>query len=921
MKRFFASLLILTMIFSMITVTAFAEEVVEEKGAVAVIGDTEYKTLTEAVEDAEPNAVIKLIDDIELTAMITIAADDIITLDLNGKTLSGVSSEAKASAVISNKGTLTIQDSSENKDGKITSQALQPDKVAIPGYANNTITNTGTLVVNSGTIENTTEKGGACYAIDSAWSTSPVSVTVNGGKVVCDNNIAIRQAVWTNAGYNVEINGGEVIGVRAVWIHLPGSKNELKTANLTVNGGTLTSSDETYYLAIYSYSFGDSYNGVNIEITGGTLNGYVAVGGGSANNGEGAETVTVTGGAMTEVFSYNSVDNISVTGGKFTYAPSDYIAKGYIASAIDEEDYKFEVVEMKNSDLGLTVAPTKPEITAGEDSTQAESDVADAIAGADYVPTVDGITDVVKDVAESVTLDAETAKAKFEEELGATEETVNVFVQPSVEIKVESAETEGEGDEEKYTSITFDIKVYSQVIASTAAKHSDIELGDGAPNAVVVDKQPLEITNEVVISIPVGTELAAKLPDEIMIKHTKDNGEKYYYPATLDREYGTITFTNPNGFSEFVVEAARSVTIKFEDNEGKAAKTRGGETIADITDLEVDDLEGEIVLPDAYKKSNKFNGWRFESNGELYSGRITLTPEIWDLAVDGVITATASFTKIASGSVGGIGGSSSGGGVFVTYTVKYDSMGGTAVKSETVAKGDVITEPVAPVYDERKFEGWYTDAAYNDKYDFSQPVYSSFTLYAKWTEEVAVTFTDVTENDWFFDAVNQAFELGLMNGMGDGIFAPQEKVTRGMFTTILYRIAGEPETAANTVFTDVAAEKYYANAIAWASENGIVNGMTETEFWPDSPITREQMATVLFRYAEKTGKDVSVAEGANAASFTDAEDIKEYAVEAIDWACSVGLMQGYPEGTFIPQNTATRAEAATVFVRGLDLIK
>ncbi|MBQ7109431.1 MAG: S-layer homology domain-containing protein [Clostridia bacterium] len=925
MKRFFASLLILTMMFSMITVASFAEEVivedqeiVEEKTNVAAIGDTEYETLAMAVEEAEANAVIKLIDDIELTEMITIAEDDVITLDLNGKVLSGVSSEAKASAVITNKGSLTIKDLSEDKKGKITSKALQPDKVAIPGYANNTITNAGTLVVDSGTIENTTEKGGACYAIDSAWSQKPVSVTVNGGKVICENNVAIRQAVWTNAGYNVEINDGEVTGVRAVWIQLPGSNDEEKTANLTVKGGTLTSSDETYYLGIYSYSFGDSYEGVNIEITDGTINGYVAVGGGSANGGTGAETVTVTGGAMTEVFSYNSVDNISVTGGKFTYAPSDYIAKGRVVSSIDEENYKFEVVEIQNpANAGLTVAPIKPEITTGGDAPQ---EVVDAIAGADYAPTVDGITDIVKEVAETANLNAETAKAELENilEVSLTEEDVKFFVQPSVEIKVVDAETEVEDDEEKYTSITFDIEVFVQVIASTADKHSDIELSGDNQNAVVVGSQ--EIEDEVVISIPVGEDLAAKLPYEIMIKHTKEDDGIYYYPAKL--ENGVITFTNPHGFSVFTVEAARSVTIKFEDNEGKAAKTRGGETIADITDLEVDDLEGEIVLPDAYKKSNKFNGWRFESNGDLYNDKITLTPEIWDLAVDGVLTATASFTKIASGSVGGIGGSSSGDGLFVTYTVKYDSMGGTAVKSETVAKGDVITEPAAPTNGDREFEGWYTDAAFNSKYDFSEPVYSSFTLYAKWAEEeAAATFTDVTEADWFFDAVNQAFELGLMNGMGDGIFAPNEKVTRGMFTTILYRIAGEPETAANAVFTDVAAETYYANAIAWASENGIVNGMTEAEFSPDSPITREQMATILFRYAEKTGKDVLVAEGANTLSFTDGEDITEYAVSAIDWACAVGLMQGYPDGTFMPQNTATRAEAATVFIRGLDLIK
>ena len=175
------------------------------------------------------------------------------------------------------------------------------------------------------------------------------------------------------------------------------------------------------------------------------------------------------------------------------------------------------------------------------------------------------------------------------------------------------------------------------------------------------------------------------------------------------------------------------------------------------------------------------------------------------------------------------------------------------------------------------------------------------------TPASAFKFTDVQSDKWYYDTVKKVVEKGLMNGISETKFAPELEVTRGMFVTILYRAAGEPEVSATTNFADVTTDKYYAKAVAWANANGIVKGITETEFAPDNNITREQMATILYRYA----KNKAAAE----VNYTDKDAISDYAMDAVAWAKAAGIMQGNADGTFAPVRNASRAEAAAVFVR------
>ena len=174
-------------------------------------------------------------------------------------------------------------------------------------------------------------------------------------------------------------------------------------------------------------------------------------------------------------------------------------------------------------------------------------------------------------------------------------------------------------------------------------------------------------------------------------------------------------------------------------------------------------------------------------------------------------------------------------------------------------------------------------------------------------------FTDVKEGDWFHDAVRYVYDNGLMDGVGDGQFAPNATTNRAMVVTILYRLAGEPDVSGDVAFTDVESGLWYSNAVLWAAQNGIVNGISETEFAPSGDLTREQLATVLYRYAESMGHDVSAS--VDLSGFPDAGDIQSYATQALSWAVAEGLLQGFEDDSLQPAGTATRAQIATILMR------
>ncbi len=179
-------------------------------------------------------------------------------------------------------------------------------------------------------------------------------------------------------------------------------------------------------------------------------------------------------------------------------------------------------------------------------------------------------------------------------------------------------------------------------------------------------------------------------------------------------------------------------------------------------------------------------------------------------------------------------------------------------------------------------------------------------------------FIDVHEGDWFYDAVKYVYINGLMNGTSANTFEPNLETTRAMIVTILWRMDGKPQATTASSFTDVTSGQYYAQAVAWGAENGIVKGYDATAFGPNDNITREQMVSFFYRYASYKGYDMTAS--ANLATFADAAKVSDWALDATKWAVSEGLITGVTSTTLEPTGNATRAQVATILMRFIETI-
>ena len=181
-------------------------------------------------------------------------------------------------------------------------------------------------------------------------------------------------------------------------------------------------------------------------------------------------------------------------------------------------------------------------------------------------------------------------------------------------------------------------------------------------------------------------------------------------------------------------------------------------------------------------------------------------------------------------------------------------------------------------------------------------------------EEPAMPFTDVNEGDWFYDVVLYAYDNGLMTGVSATEFAPNQTTTRGMIVSMLARLEGVT-SAEDAGFADVAENDWYATAVNWAASVGVVNGYEDNTFRPNAPITREQMAAILYNYADYKGYDVSAR--ANLSDYADAADVSSWAEDVLSWANAEGLIKGMTTTTIAPQGETTRAQTAAMFERFL----
>ena len=271
------------------------------------------------------------------------------------------------------------------------------------------------------------------------------------------------------------------------------------------------------------------------------------------------------------------------------------------------------------------------------------------------------------------------------------------------------------------------------------------------------------------------------------------------------------------------------------------------------------------------------------------------------------------------------------------YTGKYSyeiftTVGdnGTIDVDRYATEGDKVTITVSPdeayMLDEMTITSGGKDVEVTDNgdstYTFTMPsgdvkIEVTFAEDPNWEpepEEPAMPFVDVNEDDWFYDVVLYAYENGLMTGTSADTFAPNTATTRGMIVSMLARLEGVTN-AESAGFTDVAESDWYATAVNWAASEGIVNGFEDDTFRPNAPITREQMAAILYNYADYKGYDVSAR--ADLSDYADAASISSWAEDVLAWANAEGLINGMTATTIDPQGATTRAQTAAMFERFL----
>ncbi|MBQ9598879.1 MAG: S-layer homology domain-containing protein, partial [Clostridia bacterium] len=334
----------------------------------------------------------------------------------------------------------------------------------------------------------------------------------------------------------------------------------------------------------------------------------------------------------------------------------------------------------------------------------------------------------------------------------------------------------------------------------------------------------------------------------------------------------------------------------------------------------------------------RFTGWNTEADGSgtSYTNGQKITPEE-------DITLYAVWTKKSSGGGGGNSSGSSGSKVSI-YNSGNSTNGKVNVSNTNPSKGETVSLTVTPDegYEVDKLivtdsNGNEIEVKRNDDgtFSFVQPNDNNVTVKAEFKKKDAAEqgnggnsgseggkerwFKDVPDSTWYYAPIKEAFDNSRMSGMSDDYFEPETDITRGMFAYAIYRREGLPETDAQNKFEDVKADTYYEKAIAWATENGIVAGIDDTHYAPDDQITREQMAAILYRYAQFKDYDVSVGEDTNILDFTDAQDISSYAVQAIQWAVGDSVITGFEDGTMRPKANANRAQMAVILNKIADL--
>ena len=906
--------------FSSREITTEQEEVTYTQDGTKVQG-----SLKDAVAYADEESAIILNRDVTLTAAVDVGKQ--VTLDLNGHQITNAAESYTADYLVSVKrgGDLTIQDSSSGKTGAITSDTILCGvKMTISGEDDDATA--AKLTVDGGTIQ------GETYGISGNGTRHNTEITINGGtiKTASDNGTGI----YHPQDGSLTVNGGSITGNTGI---------EIRSGSLTVTGGTISGRNGEPTVSDNGNGTTTSNTGIaiaqhttkkpiTVTITGGTISGGAAVyESNPENNEEGTENsvsvtikdATLTGDLKSAGFGDVSADNTTIDGsvektgtgnmgitestisGNVTKGDNNSGSLGFVNSKIQGEapedtggnNVVYVNTTVKNEIKNTTV--TGKEAMIGGTTYGTLEEAISAAKDGDVVTLLNNVTldgkgktnnQGIVEITKNITLDG-NGKTITAENVDADETTAAgpsmITIKDGANVTVRDLIIDGKGNDEN--------------AATDNTKHGLNIYGDGT--TVTVENVQIRNGN--------GYAIVANGADVTVDGLTTENNG-----------WGGVNVDSKSGAASLTIEDAdisESNSVKIENTSADA--TKPADPTVEIQGGSFKDVVlGDSIDANTYKENEKMVVFGGTFAGGSEEGAVDIADYLADgKAIDGNGT-------VYTPSQGGSGGSS-----VTRYTVSVPSdveNGKVTVSPSRASRGSTVTVTVTPDEGYELDTLTVTDSDGNaltltdkgdGKYTFTMPrgavsVAASFKAVEEEPQPSDFPFTDVAENAWYYDAVVYAWENDLMTGTSAATFAPGMTTDRAMLATLLWRLEGSPSVDYLMGFDDVAEGLWYSEAVRWAASEGVVTGVGDgSSFAPTGAITREQMAVMLYRYAQY--KDYDVTGSADLSGYADADSVSSWAQYAVAWAVDAGLISGVGNNTLNPQGSATRAEIATILMR------
>ena len=846
---------------------------------VAQAGNDTYHSVQAAV-DAASGRTVTLLQNAEED--VTIPAGATVTLDLAGKTLCNA-----AGHTITNNGNLTIT-------GSGTVDNLTHQKAALYNAAG------AKAVIENGTFARSREAG----ATGSGNGNSYYVILNQGTLTIEDCELHMKgqyssaiENGWYNPGQNkgaadarLTINGGS----------FSGGKYTIKNDDygvLEINGGTFNNVHQDYGVLLnwnQTTIKGGTFSGTSVLLS----NGAVKQPGGDTPPAYEAGTLTILDGRFTGAFGISDGTDFVKTvirGGHFTADPSGLQDEGYYVDASTEPGYFFTVKAGTPAEPPVVVTETV-EAEVSKDVPAADQSAITQVIGGASVSNVGAALSgsAMDELIQGALSDADLADADL--------------VKIEVGVSVTAASSNLSGGDEAF--LTFSVTPTAAIVVDGATK------ADGVP-----------VPNSCLKGTPIQVKLP--LPDGFSpkeIMHISGDGsrERFLLNGTGAAKAFTIE-TGEDGHRTALLSITKFSDFRLNATETKAAVVNGVSYGTLQEAIDAAPAGGTVTLKadcdEAVTVSGKsltidFGGHTFDKNKVALGDRCSMKETAGGLAIT-YTPSTGSSSSSTSGSSGP-----------TNYLITVDKAAGGTVSASAkrASKGSNVTLTVTAdsgyVLDELTVTGkngaTLKLTEKNGRYTFTMPA-SAVTVQASFVpveapQNEGLPFTDITADDWFYDAAEYVYGHNLMSGTTDTTFAPGSATTRGMIVTILYRLEGSPQAGGESgAFPDTPVGQYYTDAAAWAAANGIVTGYDNGSFGPNDPITREQLAAILYRYAAHKGYDT--AKRADLTGFADMDQISGYALEPLAWANAEGLVNGTGDTTMSPGGQATRAQVAVILMR------